>query len=158
MAVKQEMDKMTDTLQEMAETQQATVEAAADNVLSMQKRGMSFAEDGLKLMEMQQDTLKATQKWFADGVGLAKRQQKAAKFAQNWMLSGFDAFQKQTEQNLNLADSMMDNVRRQQEGFQSFAGAWMNAYQSFTAPFVEQAEQNVRTMKSATKNGSRRSR
>lgn len=154
MADGQKMDRMTDTLQEIAEAQRATYEAAADNVLSMQRRGMSFAEDGFKLIEMQQGTLKATQRWFADGVGLAKRQQESAKYVQNWMLSGVEAFQRQADQNLELADSVMESVRRQQEGFKTFAEAWTGTYQSFFAPFVDRAEQNVRSMRPRAKNGS----
>lgn len=123
MAVKQEMDKMAGTVQEMTRAQQAT--------------------------------LRATQKWWADGVGLAQRQQKTARFAQNRMLFGFEAFQRQAEQDRNLADSMVENARRRQEGLQTPGNACISACQSFFAPLTDQVEENVKTMKSATKSGPR---
>ncbi len=157
------MEKMTGNVRELAERQRAAYEAATENFLALQRRGMSFAEDGLKLMEMQQGNFKAAQKWWADGVGLMQRQQRSAQFAQGWMLSGSEALQKQTQQNLELAGSMAGGARKQQESVKNVAEAWMGAYQNFFAPFVKQAEDNVKAMKpamkSATKNegGSRKS-
>lgn len=146
-----EIDRMASTAQEMARS----YEAVADNFAAFQKRSVGFAQDGLKLLQLQQDNIKAVQEWWANGMKLLERQQRSVKFAQSWMTSGFDALRSQTEQNLRTAEAVARGVREQQEAFRSFTGAWTGAYRDFFTPFAHYAQEGVRGAQRATEQGLR---
>ncbi|AHY45409.1 Hypothetical Protein RradSPS_0126 [Rubrobacter radiotolerans] len=150
MEFNREVGRAMGTAQEMVETQRASYEAVTDNVAAFQRRSVDLAQGGLKLMELQQDNLRAAQDWWTSGLRLLGRQQRTAQFYGDWLNSGYRALQDQTEQNVRTAEAVYGSVRRQQESLRELTEAWTGTYRSFFSPFVTYAEKGMETLRETT--------
>ena len=153
MATITNIDKITRTAREMTEAQRESYEAITESFTASQRRGARLAQDSLKFFKLQEDNARAAQEWFANGVRLMQLQQRNVDFAQNWLGGGVEAVREQTEQNLRVADAVVRNARKQQEGLQAISRQWAGAYQDFFSPFAAYAREGLRTAQQATEQG-----
>lgn len=148
-----DIDRMTGTAREMAEAQREAQEAAAENFMASQKRGMGVARDGLKFMELQKDNMAAAQDFWSNGMRMMELQQRNAEFAQRWMSGAVEATRKQAEQNVRTAEVFAKSYRTQQESFRSLTHMWVGAYQDFFSSFAGSAQQGMEATQRATEQG-----
>lgn len=148
-----EIDRMTGTAREMAEAQREAQEAAAENFMASQKRGMEVARDGLKFMELQKDSMEAARDLWSDGMRMVQLQQRNAEFAQRWMSTAVEATRKQAEQNVKTAEVFAKSARSQQESLRSLTRMWVGAYQNFFTSFAGYAQEGMEATQRATEQG-----
>lgn len=117
--------------QEIADAQREGYEALAENFAAFGKQGMEFAEGGLEVLRLQENSAKAVQEWWSNGVKLLELQQRNVRFAQNWMSGGISLLQEQTERNHGTAEAFSESVQKQQEGFRKLTESWTGAYRDF---------------------------
>lgn len=150
---KKDVDRMTGATREMAEAQREAQEAAAESFMSMQRRSMQVARDGLKFIELQRDNMDAARDLWSSGMKLASVQQRNADFARRWMSGAADAMRGQAEQNVRTAEVFARSARAQQENFQSLTRMWAGAYQDYFSSFAGYARQGAELTKQATEQG-----
>jgi hypothetical protein len=153
MMSKTDIDRMTGTAREMAEAQREAQEAATKNFMSMQQRSMQVARDGLKFIELQQDTMGAAQDFWSSGMRLMSIQQRNAEFAQRWVSGAADAVRGQAEQNVRTAEVFARSARAQQENFRGLTRMWFGAYRDFVSPFADYAQESIKVAQQATEQG-----
>ena len=117
--------------QEIAEAQREGYEALAENFEAFGQRGMKFAEEGLEVLRLQEQSVRAVQEWWTSGVRLLELQQRNARFAQNWFSGGVGLLQEQTERNQRTAEVFAQSVQKQQEGFRKLGEDLAGAYRDF---------------------------
>ena len=144
------MDRMARTAQEITEAQRDSYEALTENFAAVQRRNVGLAQDGLEFLRLQEDSVRATQEWFANGVRLLQLQQRNAEFVQRWASGGVEALREQAEHNARTAEAIARSARKQQEAFGAFTRQWVGAYRGFFSPF---AQEGVRTAQEATRRG-----
>ena len=117
--------------QEIVEAQREGYEALADNFAAFGQQGMEFAEGGLEVLKLQENSAKATQEWFANGVRLLELQQRNARFVRNWFSGVVGLLQEQAERNQRTAEVFAESARKQREGFRKLTEDWSGAYREF---------------------------
>ena len=117
--------------QEIVEAQRESYEALAENFAASGQQGMKFAEEGLEVLKLQENSAKAVQEWWSNGVKLLELQQRNVRFAQNWMSGGIGLLQEQTERNQRTAEIFAESVQKQQEGFRKLTEDWAGTYRDF---------------------------
>jgi hypothetical protein len=129
------IDKTARTAREMAEAQQDSFEAIAENFAAAQRRSIGIAEGGLEFMRLQEDNARAAQEFFANGLRLLKLQQRNAEFVQGWMGDAAEVVREQTQQNVRTAEAFTRGISKQQEGYRALTQQWVGAYREFFSPF-----------------------
>ena len=114
--------------QEIVEAQREGYEALADNFAAFGRQGMEFAEGGLEVLRLQENSAKATQEWLASGVRLLELQQRNARFVRNWFSGGVGFLREQTGRNQRTAEVFAESAHKQQEGFGKLTEDWTGAY------------------------------
>src|SRR5215213_899711 len=133
----------------MAKAQRDSFEALAENFTAAQRRSIGLADDGLKLMKLQEDNARVAQEWFANGVRLLQLQQRNAEFVRGSMGDAVEILREQTEQNARTAEAFGRSVSKQQEGYGALTQQWVGAYRDFFSPF-SYVQEGMRTFQRAT--------
>lgn len=149
------IDRVTRTAHEMTEAQRDSYEALTENLAAAQRRSVGFAQEGLRLIKLQEENAKAAQQWLATTARVAQLQQRNVSFVQNWLREGAEAMREQTEHNLRTAEAFARSTRKQQEGFRALVQGWTDAYEGFFFSPFNYAQQGVRVLQDATEQGLR---
>jgi hypothetical protein len=146
------VDKMTRTAREMTEAQRDSYEALAENLAALQRRSVGLAQDGMEVLRLQEQNVRAAQQWFASSARVAQLQQRNLGFVQEWLREGAEAVREQTEHNVRTAEAFARSARKQQEGFRALTQELIEAYQGFFSP-LNYTQEGLRLFQQATEQG-----
>jgi hypothetical protein len=152
-AITTNAEKMTRTAHEMTEAQRDSYEALTENFAAFQRRSVGFAQEGLRLIKLQEENAKAAQQWFATTARVGQLQQRNVSFVQDWLREGVEALREQTERNLRTAEAFARSTRKQQEGFRAFVQGWTDAYEGFFFSPFDYAQEGFGALQQATEQG-----
>jgi hypothetical protein len=146
------IDTLTRTTREIAEAQSDAYEALTENRAAAQRRSIGLANDGLRLVRLQEDTARVAQEWFADGVKLLRLQQRNAEFVGSWTSDALEALHEQTGHNARTAEAFARGTSKQREGLRALTQVWSDAYRDFFSPSAY-AQEGLKTVQRAIQHG-----